>query len=205
MARRFDRKGYQRDMGRCTGTRKYRNGSVGKCNHPSHGCFASETLIRTPSGEKKIADIVAGDTVLGFDAASGKANPRRVIKKITRPPMPLLLLSFRGNLDPIRVTASHSLLTRTGGWRRAGALQSGDLLIVPGENDAEVTDVADAGIHAVFNLIVENDCTFLAGPGVAAHSYTVLRTWRTRLEKMKSYFRVPDGREGEVRTKGIPA
>lgn len=138
------------------------------------GCFAADTLVLLASGEHApIEEIALGDLVQTWNERTGTLEIRPVIAAHRFAAE--LLLSFR--LDDgrqLRVTASHKLMTDAG-WRAAGDLLPGDVLMVrdhdgPGLRALGVLAVApDIGAGSVYDLNVEATHTYFAG-GVLAHN-----------------------------------
>jgi len=186
MTKRFDRKGYQRDMGKCTGTRKYSNGRVGKCDHPSHGCFPAETLVHTPKGLRRISDICPGDLVFAYSDRTGRITVRSVLRNKSFGLRPVLDLHFQEDATTLQVTGSHTLLIEGKGWVIARQIEVGDKLVnvqEPGKR-VQVAEIAALNVSPVHNLIVDGDFTFIVAEGFAAHSFTYARRTRVALSTL---------------------
>lgn len=188
MKKRFDRSGYQRNMGRCTGTKKYSNGRIGNCDHPSHGCFSSDTLVATPKGPLQISDIAVGQEVTSATGVFFKCRSSVVRRVTTFGNRRLYVLALGSAV--LRATGTHTVLTRRG-WMRVDCLMLGDYLTgVGAPNDLAVDSISvTLSREPVFNLIVENDYNFILGIGCVAHSFTFARAPRVALGRLSDLIR----------------
>jgi pretoxin HINT domain-containing protein len=137
--------------------------------YPSyHGCFAGETLVRTPDGTgRRISDVEPGDELLGFDERRGAFRTVRVVANIEHLGHTCLELGFGDGKPGVRVTAEHPLHSDSG-WVLAGELGVGDLLTALAEDgclaDVEVASVVQgSGATSVFELGVDGCHTYFAG------------------------------------------
>jgi hypothetical protein len=186
MATRFDRKGYQRSMGKCTGTRKYPNGRVGRCDHPSHGCFPGEVRVLTPDGDLPIGCLKDGDTILAFDENQAELVPSRIKRTRRYEAGAVIAIHFGGQISPLRTTGTHTLLVCDRGWVKANEIKVGDRLLMLSQSSHEsppVTGISTCCVEPVFNIIVERNFTFVVDAGFAAHSFTLARSLRVTLHR----------------------
>ena len=96
-------------------------------------CFHPDTQVVTRTGNKRIADIQAGDEVSSRDEATGSSVWRKVTQQIKtksahKPKVQITL----DNGHTIKCTADHRWLTTNRGWVEAGDLTTTDDLVTPG-------------------------------------------------------------------------
>lgn len=110
---------------------KYPIGSKWKCFIVDE-CFHKDTMVATPSGYAKIADIKPGDKVFGLD---GIHDVRKVFENTVESSNLLLLHTNNQN---ILTTRDHLFMTEYG-WVKAVDLKEGDSLYA--ENITELCDM----------------------------------------------------------------
>jgi hypothetical protein len=182
MTRRFDRKGYQREMGRCTGTRKYGNGKIGRCDHPSHGCFPGDAKVLTPAGYVRMDSFVPGSLVTTYGPGN-VLTVSRVKKLVSYAKTVISEVSFSDSSQILRVTSHHSLCTENGEWLQVRNLRPGMYLRTV-DGGREIADiVARAECEPVYNLYPFGNKTFIVN-GFIAHSFTHFRATRTFLHSV---------------------
>ena len=195
----FDRKGYERHMGKCTGTRKYSNGKIGPCDHPSHGCFPADVLVGTPTGWRAMGDISAGDLVIAYSERLKRLVFRPVKRKIAYGMRNFSSIDFvDSNIRSLKVTATHSLLSESGVWVTVSNLRTGDRLKGLHEGPIEIEKITALEADEVFNLIVDDEFNFVVGAGVAAHSFTYARKLRVAVHRLISKFQKSPSAQGGV-------
>lgn len=152
----------------------------------SRQCFPSGTMIRIPHGQRDIAALKAGDVVIAVDLATKEFKPRKILRVVGHGNTHLWQIKFSdGSL--LKTTSAHSFLSKNG-WQLARKIKAGDVIATVSEEmvqdlkTVETSTAADS-CSAVFNLIVEEDFTFVAD-GVVAHSFTRLRWLRTQLWRL---------------------
>lgn len=151
------------------------------------GCFPAGTLITTAQGDLDIAAIRKGDfvTALGFHRQAVRV--RRVARVIKHYRCQIWCIQFAdGQL--VRTTATHSFLVGTN-WVQARHLREGHLVSTVSPSGEIVLRQVSQSINTdqaedVYNLIVEDDFTFLA-EGFVAHSFTHFRSSRTFYWKVR--------------------
>ncbi|WP_353269305.1 Hint domain-containing protein [Gemmatimonas sp.] len=166
---------------------------------PAHGCFPARTMVHTPAGRRDIADLSKGDAVLAL-SSDGAISVRSIlsVSKHNRSRIDAIRLSS-GTV--LRTTAAHSFCRR-GCWIRAADLNCSDeILGVDGRGSVCPVRVSSiehgVAVEPVFNLIVDQDFTFLV-EGVIAHSFSYWRRsrmvwWRLRVA-MGAVAAAPDSR-----------
>lgn len=149
-------------------------------------CFPARTMVHTPSGLRDIADLSGGDTVLAL-SSDGTVSRRSIlrVRKHNRRRIDAIGMSTGAML---RTTSGHSF-SLGGRWTRAADLKCSDeILGVDGRGAVLPVKVASIEIgvafEPVFNLIVDEDFTFLVN-GIVAHSFSYWRRprmawWRLR-------------------------
>jgi hypothetical protein len=86
-------------------------------------CAAPDTPIATPSGERRIADLRAGDFVFSYDHGAMRAVPIRQTQRIRAPHHVVVRVTLRGG-SKLEVSAGHP----TADGRNFGDLRPGDRL-----------------------------------------------------------------------------
>lgn len=139
--------------------------SSGKCTNGA--CFAGETPVLTPEGERPIASIAPGDLVLAKDVQTGVTSVRRVLATKVTLDKPTLGLELRDAAAPhsevIAVTAEHPFWVPARGWVAAGELAAGDVVTTPVGTAVVVSLAPRAEVVPVHNLEVEGDHTYFVG------------------------------------------
>jgi len=145
------------------------------------GCFPSSTLILTPSGSRRIAEINVGDQVIAFN--KGKATPciSTVTQRLDHSNAMLWEIHTSAKSEPLRCTAIHAYLTPRG-WVQACQLRMGDELLgfnFQGTFRAKVTEVTESNkFEVVHNLYTTGEHNFIADSFVA-HNFSYFRVLRT--------------------------
>lgn len=126
------------------------------------GCFPAGTTIQTPSGQKTIETLSAGDVVRAVDSG-GKVVNTKVDKLFEMYDHIFLVTTDRGML---RTTRDHPIGLADGTFREAGKLKSGDIVLVWNNgvlNPGRVIETVKSEQKAlVYNLSVNKPHTFLA-------------------------------------------
>jgi hypothetical protein len=149
-------------------------------------CFPSGTMIRTPHGQRDIGSLEAGDLVVALDVGAKESKPRKILRKVGHGNTRLWQICFCDG-SALRTTSAHSFLSKNG-WMLARRIKEGDVVITITEEMVQEPKVVHISAPtdscaAVFNLIVEDDFTFIAD-GVVAHSFTHLRWLRCQLWRL---------------------
>lgn len=140
--------------------------SSGKCTNGA--CFAGETLVLTPQGDRPIASIVTGDIVMAKDVESGVTSARKVLATKITLDKPALRLELRETAEGARseviaVTAEHPFWVPRRGWVAAADLESDDVVTTPAGTAVVVSLAQRAEIVPVHNLEVEGVHTYFVG------------------------------------------
>ena len=132
-------------------------------------CFVAGTPVRTPSGDREIQDIRAGDSALSFDERSGKVEPARVTKVITDRRSDLMVLSTAHG--SVTCSQNHRFLTAESRWTMASALSASDKVLALAAGFTGVAPVKCAATHkdmrtpvTVHNFEVEGNHDYFVGP-----------------------------------------
>jgi hypothetical protein len=149
------------------------------------GCFPADTSIATPHGSRPIGDVLAGTWVLGFDQRTSTLVPARVLARRVYRRGRVWTIPVDSPASPgVRTTRWHPFLTPRG-FVRAHALRAGDRLLDADGRWLTVSSVsASATRTTVYNLITDNDHTYVAA-GVVVHSFAFLRTLRTAWYRLR--------------------
>lgn len=147
-------------------------------------CFPASAEVLTPNGTRLIAELVAGNDVYAF-GQDGRIGVQSIIRRKDYPKTNILSI-HADNGAPVRVTASHSILTEKG-WKRVGNLKPGDVFFEYYDGTLAPRVVRhftrEATPETVHNLIVSNCYTFVVR-GCIAHSFTYFRSPRMFLSRV---------------------
>ena len=94
-------------------------------------CVSGKTLIRTPSGDKKITDIKVGDLVLSYNTKTGEFENKKVLETFVNHPSSNSSKMYRIELEngrTLELTGNHPVYTTNRGWVRAEELTEDDNL-----------------------------------------------------------------------------
>lgn len=161
----------------------YTSGGSGGGGHGS--CFPAGTHVCTPNGSTPIENINRGDYVMAVDAF-GTTLIRRVTKLNSYGARPVSKITF-DDTTWVSVTDHHTVKTQRG-WMRVRDLRTGDGLVsaLDGKLPAfrKIGKIErGASIESVYNIVVEGECTFVAG-GIVAHSFTSFRVIRSAIYRL---------------------
>lgn len=140
--------------------------SSGKCTNGA--CFAGETLVLTPDGDRPIASIVTGDLVMAKDVETGVTSARKVLATKVTLDKPALRLELRvaaagARSELIAVTAEHPFWVPRRGWVAAAELENDDVVTTPSGTAVVVSLAQRTEIVPVHNLEVEGVHTYFVG------------------------------------------
>lgn len=129
------------------------------------GCsFAPETLVSTTEGDKPIAEIEVGDTVLAYNEETGEVGEYPVTAVWSHDDDNLLTLTIDGEV--IITTTDHPFYTESGEWVVAGELTVGDEIIsADGTHGVVDAVVLTDGTAEVYHLTVDEAHTYFVGDG----------------------------------------
>lgn len=136
-------------------------------------CFTGDTLVVMASGAtRRIDRIRVDDLVRAFDPTALVLQPARVTATHVHPVRDVLVLALADR--EVTTTAEHPVLTPDRGFVAAGALRTGDTVLV--HVDGALVPAVLTGVHRrrsrrcrVYNLTVEGLHTYVAG-GLAVHN-----------------------------------
>jgi len=122
-------------------------------------CFAPGTQIATADGFVTIEDLVVGDEVWAYNPETGEAELRKVTAAHKRDTDSLVHLRAGG--EWITTTPEHPFWVDGQGWKVAGDLAVGELLLGLDGTAVQVEAIAaEAGPATVYNLDVEGLHTY---------------------------------------------
>jgi hypothetical protein len=122
-------------------------------------CFAPGTQIATADGFVSIEDLVVGDEVWAYNPDTGEAELRKVTAAHKRDTDSLVHLRAGG--EWITTTPEHPFWVDGEGWKVAGDLAVGELLLGLDGTAVQVEAIAaEAGPATVYNLDVEGLHTY---------------------------------------------
>jgi hypothetical protein len=105
---------------------KITNVCEGKCKY----CFTEDTLVKTIDGNKKIRDIVNGDTVINVDLKKNKVITNEVSQLHCRDYKGELIQLEMEDGKILKMTPNHKVYTLNRGWIRADNLNENDDLYI---------------------------------------------------------------------------
>lgn len=149
----------------------------------SKSCFPSGTLITTPNGKKDISVLRKGDLVTSLNPKNQETAEKAVLKVIHHKKNRYDIYKiYLANGSVVKTTGIHSFLVENQ-WTKAKDLQTGSYLQITDCNGKVIKEKiklisVKEECLAVYNLIVEDDFTFIANDCVV-HSFTYLRFLRS--------------------------
>jgi hypothetical protein len=126
-------------------------------------CFAPETRLLTPDGDKLICDFKPGDKILSAPEHNpGLPVEVQVVEEVFENVGRLVNLHVKDQI--IRTTTNHPFYVLDKGWRTAAELQHGDLFRSHDGQWVPVEEVIDNGEESVvYNLRVSEHHTYFVG------------------------------------------
>jgi hypothetical protein len=167
--------------------RRYEAAVKGAVKGKDNGCFPAGTLITTAQGDLDIAAVREGDFVTALDSHGQVVKGRRVVRVLKRCRCRTWRIRFAYD-QFVRTTAIHCFLVGTS-WVQARYLREGHLVSTVSPSGEVIVrrvsqPVSEDEIEDVYNLIVEDDFTFLA-EGFVVHSFTRFRSFRIYYWKVR--------------------
>jgi 5-hydroxyisourate hydrolase-like protein (transthyretin family) len=126
-------------------------------------CFVAGTPLLTPDGSKAIEQFSPGDLVLSRDEHDPTAPvvARRVLQTLVRTGF-VLYLEVGGR--KIGTTTEHPFYVKGRGWKPAGELRAGDVLLTHDGREVPVQEIEETGrVETVYNLEVDESHTYFVG------------------------------------------
>jgi hypothetical protein len=152
-------------------------------------CFGANTPIATPSGERPIAELSAGDLVRSVEPRTGRCHDRRVLERRDHARAEIWEVATEEGRT-VATTATHPFSTERG-WVQCQHLSPADHLLTSTGARVRVTSAKATGrFEPVHNLITEGEHTFLAA-GYVVHNYVWFRTLRVWLSRLLVETRLP--------------
>lgn len=150
-------------------------------NQNSSGCFPAGTLVETPTGAIPIEKLAKGDSVLGVSIKAHEKRTKRIAKVCVHPLTTIWQIGLTDGRT-IRTTAAHSFYNGRS-WIIAKNLKAGDsILFLSKAGIFESIEIRSSTPTVdrvpVFNLVIEEDFTFIAD-GAVAHSFSYFRNIRS--------------------------
>lgn len=145
----------------------------GGCGAGGRSCFVAGTKIQTASGEKRIEDVRAGDTVVSLDPErAGTAGLQRQQVVTTFERVAPVVLDIRVAGETITATPEHPFWVVERGWTPAGLLLPGDRLLTSRGAVVRVESIARReGRFKVYNFEVSGTHTyFVSALGILVHN-----------------------------------
>jgi len=166
---------------------RYEAAVKGAVEGKKNGCFPAGTLITTAQGDLDIAAVREGDFVTALGSHGQVVKGRRVVRVLKHCRCRIWRIRFADG-QFVRTTAIHCFLVGAN-WVQARYLREGHLVSTVSPSGEVIfrrvsRSVGDDEIEDVYNLIVEDDFTFLA-EGFVVHSFTRFRSFRTFYWKVR--------------------
>ena len=131
------------------------------------GCFASGTLVTTPNGDTPIEHLNVGDLVVAFDQY-GALHEAPVTAVFSHDNEPVWDYQIWGDVS-LPATPNHWVLNQYGTFGCIGTLTPQDMFVDIRGHLRPFMSSAFVGNETVYNLHVENYCTFIAN-GIRVHN-----------------------------------
>ena len=135
----------------------------GKCGIPGGTCYVAGTLIKTEEGLKPIEDIRVGDKVWAHNFETGEHELRPVDRTYVCHIESLLKLTV--GTGTLTTTKDHPFWVEGLGWKRAGELAVGDVLVTPNGRVALESREVLRRAATVYNFRVVGDHNYYAVAG----------------------------------------
>ncbi|WP_394830148.1 HINT domain-containing protein [Pendulispora rubella] len=136
------------------------------CGGPG-ACFVAGTLVATPSGERPIESLHAGELVFARGEFDDAVTARAITKTFVRPAPSLVdvhVVTPDDARESVRSTPDHLYFARDRGWTAAAELTSGETLVDRTGHEVRVTKVVRIAQEApVYNFEVDVDHTYFVG------------------------------------------
>lgn len=142
-------------------------------------CFTGRTRVRTPSGDRKLEELRAGDEVIACDPATGVLAARKVLAVLAHPAAETFALDA-GDVHVEGVTKTHPIwVASRRAWIEVAELAAGGVLTVLERDRAHagtriVESIRATGcLEPVFDLAVEGPGHTFFADDVLVHNKSV--------------------------------
>lgn len=169
---------------------QYEKALKGEKGKPTNSCFPAGTKVLTNLGRRRIEEISVGEYVVSINPITGQKQICRVLKSLKHDPCEIVQLGF-SNGTSLRTTATHSFRSDNS-WKAVFSMVVGDTMSFFGTDNGlsskTISSITMTGkSESVYNLITENQHTFLA-EGAIAHNFTYFRKTRSTYWRILSIF-----------------
>lgn len=125
-------------------------------------CFAGDTLVWTPEGEKKIKDIQIGDKVMSINIEKDIIEPREITKLVNHEEEEILVITTED--DIIEATGSHPFYEKSKGKANARILEVGDELMDDKFGLHKITKIEKKEFNdTVYEIVVDYTHNYFVG------------------------------------------
>lgn len=125
-------------------------------------CFAGDTLVWTPEGEKKIKDIQIGDRVMSINIEKDIIEPREITKLVNHKEEEILVITTKDGT--IKVTGSHPFYEKKKGKVNARTLEVGDELMDDKFGLHKITKIETKAFNdTVYEIVVDGTHNYFIG------------------------------------------
>lgn len=125
-------------------------------------CFAGDTLVWTPDGEKKIKDIQIGDKVMSINIERDRIEPREITKLVNHEEEEILVITTED--DIIEATGSHPFYEKSKGKVNARILEVGDELMDDKFGLHKITKIEKKEFNdTVYEIVVDYTHNYFVG------------------------------------------
>lgn len=125
-------------------------------------CFAGDTLVWTPDGEKKIKDIQIGDKVMSINIEKDIIEPREITKLVNHEEEEILVIATED--DIIEATGSHPFYEKSKGKANARILEVGDELMDDKFGLHKITKIEKKEFNdTVYEIVVDYTHNYFIG------------------------------------------
>lgn len=131
------------------------------------GCFLGHTLVATPTGERRIDELQAGDLVWSFDDV-GAIHEAKVLKVHEHENERVLRYRLWGG-QVLDATPNHWVLNQFNAFVEIDTLEADDCLVDHNGHLRPIVGKTEFCTGTVYNLTVEGHHTFIAG-GIRVHN-----------------------------------
>lgn len=155
-----------RDEGRAMLDYEYDQGN-------KYPCFTGDTLVKAPTGDRRIDSLKRGDMVLAWDDWKQALVERPITRVSAHRPTEVFRLSLENGAS-LKATGNHKLFSQRR-WLRVDQLTTYDSLKTADGSAARVVSVeSEQEKVPVYNIVVKREHIYIVN-GVVAHSFSRCR------------------------------